>query len=386
MPGPLQGVVPGPKVAWTALSPVPTDGRDPKQEWTGYIPFDQLPQVFDPADGVVETANARITPDDYPYPVTLDWGDPYRQERIWKVLHAKQGMAAADMLALQTDVYSDLDRVVAERLAYAIDHAAAAGHGADGKDRDGHLNGKEKRLRQAADLMRQWDGTVKADAAAPAIVDAARAALWPMILTPQLGLSPSGSDADSALELYHWGSKAYAEEQIIVNQPGRWLPAKYANWNELLAAAVETGMEEAHAPECWQPEPVAVWAGASGGDRTPDLWAVAAAGEDDRDADGDGRAAAERGWIDGEAGGADVWAVGAADGGLRGSGSLDAERGAGRVDGSGERVVHGPVEGLVCGDDVRDAVLGRCGGWGGEASLGAGAAVVRGLRFGGRVG
>ncbi len=187
VPGPLQGVVPGPKATWTALSPVPTDGRDPKQEWTGYIPFDQLPQVFDPADGVVATANARITPDEYPYPVTLDWSDPYRQERIWKVLHAKQDMVPADMLALQTDVYSDLDRVVAERLAYAIDHAAAAGHGADGKDSDGHLSGKQRRLRQAADLMRRWDGTVKADAAAPAIVDAARAALWPMILTPQLG-------------------------------------------------------------------------------------------------------------------------------------------------------------------------------------------------------
>jgi penicillin amidase len=249
VPAPLQGTVPAAKVAWTALSPVPTDGRDPKQEWTGYIPFDQLPQVFDPTNGVVETANARITPDDYPYPITLDWSDPYRQERIWKVLSAKQGLVPANMLALQTDVYSDLDRVVAERLAYAIDHAAAAGHGADGKDAAGHLSSKERRLRQAADLMRKWDGTVAANEAAPAIVDGARAALWPMILTPQLGTSQLGTDAPEALALYNWGSKGYAEEQIIVNQPGRWLPAKYANWNELLAQAVEAGMEEEHAPE-----------------------------------------------------------------------------------------------------------------------------------------
>jgi penicillin amidase len=251
VPQPLQGMVPQPKAGWTALSPVPTDGRDPKQEWTGYIPFDQLPQVYDPSDGVVETANARITPDDYPYPVTLDWGDPYRQERIWKVLNAKRDLVPADMLALQTDVYSDLDRVVAERLAYALDHARAAGHGADGKDdKDGdrHLNSKQRRLRQAADLMRRWDGTVAANAAAPAIVDAARAALWPLILTPQLGSSQLGPDAASALALYNWGEKAYAEEQIIVHQPAHWLPASYANWNELLATAVETGLEEAHAP------------------------------------------------------------------------------------------------------------------------------------------
>jgi penicillin amidase len=252
VPAPLQGAIPAAKVTWAALSPVPTDGRDPKQEWKGYIPFDQLPQVFDPTNGVVETANARITPDDYPYPITLDWSDPYRQERLWKVLSAKQGLVPADMLALQTDVYSDLDRVVAERLAYAIDHAALAGRGADGKDPNGHLSSKQRRLRQAADLMRKWDGTVAANAAAPTIVDGARAALWPMILTPQLG-----TNAPEELALYNWGSKGYAEEQIIVNQPGRWLPAKYANWNELLAAAVETGMEEAHAPG--NPEDLSRW-------------------------------------------------------------------------------------------------------------------------------
>jgi penicillin amidase len=184
---------------------------------------------------VVATANARITPDDYPYPVTLDWSDPYRNERIWKVLDAKHGMVPADMLALQTDVYSDLDRVVAERLAYAIDHAASV------QARGPHPSGTAKRLREAADLMRAWDGTVKTDAVAPSIVDATRAALWPMILKPQLG----GSDA---WQLYTWSEKAYAEEQIIVHQPAHWLPAQYANWNELLTAAVEKGMVDSHAP------------------------------------------------------------------------------------------------------------------------------------------
>jgi penicillin G amidase len=253
VPAALVGVVPGPQGVWTALSAVPTDGRDARQEWAGYIPFDQLPQVFDPAGGVVATANARVTPEDYPYPVTLEWSDPYRNERIWKVLSAKRGMAPADMLALQTDVYSDLDRVVAERLTYAIDHAASV--------QGVQQSGKAKRLREAADLMRTWDGRVTADAAAPSIVDAARAALWPMILKPQLsGTQTDGTQAGGthtteaqtggadAWELYEWGEKAYAEEQIIVHQPAHWLPAQTANWNELLTAAVEKGIEDSHAP------------------------------------------------------------------------------------------------------------------------------------------
>lgn len=209
------------------LAPVPTDALDPTHEWAGYIPFDQLPQTFDPAGGILATANARITPDNYPYPITLNWAAPYRNERIWKVLSSRDHLTPADMLALQTDVYSDLDHVIAQRLAYDIDHSAT----------------KDRRIRQAADILRKWNGNVDANASAPAIVDAARAALWPLLLNPHLGPNPG----DSA-QLYTWNEKPFAEEQLIMHTPARWLPARYANWDELLTAAVSSGLTEAHAP------------------------------------------------------------------------------------------------------------------------------------------
>lgn len=211
----------------SALAPVPTDALDPTHDWAGYIPFDQLPQSFDPAGGVLATANARVTPDNYPYPITLDWAAPYRNERIWKVLSTHEHLTPADMLSLQTDVYSDLDHVIGQRLAYAIDHSRT----------------KDKRLRQAADILRRWNGDVDANASAPAIVDATRAALWPLLLNPHLGPHPGNSAA-----LYTWGEKSYAEEQIIMHTPARWLPAHYANWDEFLTAAVNQGLLDAHAP------------------------------------------------------------------------------------------------------------------------------------------
>ena len=115
---------------------------DANHEWQGYIPFDQLPSVYNPPGGILATANSRVTPDGYAYPVTLDWGPPYRNERIWKVLASKPKLSAADMLALQNDVYSTLDQELAQRFTYAIDHAAHP----------------SRRLREAADLMRTWDG------------------------------------------------------------------------------------------------------------------------------------------------------------------------------------------------------------------------------------
>ncbi|HEY6376723.1 MAG TPA: penicillin acylase family protein, partial [Edaphobacter sp.] len=219
------------------ISPVPVDGLDTNQDWTSYIPFDQLPQSFDPPSGILATANSRITPDNYPFPITPDWGAPYRTERIWKVLSSKDHFTPADMLALQTDVYSDLDHVIAQRLAYAIDHSTT----------------KDKRLHQAADLLRNWNGNVDADAAAPAIVDAARDAFWPLILAPKLGTGthydPRTSAPSAPLwQLYTWNEKTYVAEQLIMHTPARWLPSTYANWDELLAAAVDRGLHESHAP------------------------------------------------------------------------------------------------------------------------------------------
>jgi penicillin amidase len=234
---PIRGSVANP----TPISPVPADALDTTQQWAGYIPFEQLPQALDPPDGILATANGRVTPDNYPYPVTLDWSAPYRNERIWKVLGSRKNLTPADMLTLQTDVYSDVDRVIAQRLAYAIDHATMP------------ALIRDKRLHQAADLLRDWNGNVDADASAPAIVDAARIALWPLLLDPQLKPDaqtghPADNHADNADLLYIWGEKAYAEEWLVMHTPARWLSPKYPTWDDLLTFAVFKGLSEAHAP------------------------------------------------------------------------------------------------------------------------------------------
>ncbi|HEX4039369.1 MAG TPA: penicillin acylase family protein [Acidobacteriaceae bacterium] len=196
---------------------------DEQHEWQGTIPFDQLPSVYDPPDGILATANARITPDGYTTPVTLEWADPYRNERIWKWLEPKEKLTPQDMLTLQTDVYSELDQEIAQRLAYAIDHA-------------GHA---EPRLRQAADLLRSWNGVVGIDSAPAAIVNAAKGVFFPMLLRPKLGEN---------WRLYHWAESLFAGEQILTNQSPAWLPAHYASWDDFLADVVRQGLNQDHAP------------------------------------------------------------------------------------------------------------------------------------------
>jgi penicillin amidase len=197
--------------------------QDSAHEWQSYIPFDAMPGAVDPPSGFLATANSRVTTAGFPSPLSLEWMDPYRVERIYKALQGRDQLKPADMLAVQTDVYSEVDQEIGHRLAYAIDHTPSA----------------DDRLKKAADLMRSWDGKLSTDSAAASIVTEARYALWPLILKPKLG-----EDAAS----YQWGEQNFAEEEIIMHSYAEWLPSKYKNWDALLTDAVRKGMKAGKAP------------------------------------------------------------------------------------------------------------------------------------------
>ncbi len=103
---------------------LPENGSDNTHEWTGYIPFDKLPSIYNPPSGIIATANGRITPDGYPYSISSGWEAPWRTARIYRVLESGKKFSSGDMLALQTDIYSDADRFFAERFVYGVDHAS----------------------------------------------------------------------------------------------------------------------------------------------------------------------------------------------------------------------------------------------------------------------
>jgi penicillin amidase len=206
------------------------NSRQGTNEWTNsalvpgtYLPFDLMPHAFDPSSGFLATANSRVTADNAPVPLTHEWVDPYRIERIYKMLDGRDHLTPADLLAVQTDVYSEVDQELGHRFAYAIDHTPGA----------------DAQLQKAADLMRSWDGKLTTDSAAASIVTQARYAFWPLILKPKLG-------EDAAF--YQWSESNFAEEEIIMHGNSEWLPASYKNWDELLTDAVRQGMKNKKAP------------------------------------------------------------------------------------------------------------------------------------------
>ena len=89
---------------------LPADGSK-HHEWLGYIPFANLPHVYNPEKGYIVTANNQITTDNYPYQLTNRCGTaPYRAERIDEMIRQKTNLTPADMARIQNDTTSLLWR------------------------------------------------------------------------------------------------------------------------------------------------------------------------------------------------------------------------------------------------------------------------------------
>ena len=231
-----------PVIDYTIGSPisyVPVDALNADQAWTAYVPFNALPSVLDPKNGLLATANARISADDYLYALADNWTDPFRVERIVHLLQGRKGLTPPDMLHMETDAYSDVNHALAQRLAYAVDHASQDA-----------LSQDAGRLHEAANVLRAWNGEMSTDSPGAAIISVMRPALWSALLVPKIaahdGVDPQ--QAASLALLYTWGEKSTALELLVQHEPARWLPKGSTNWNDFLATTLGTALRSAQAP------------------------------------------------------------------------------------------------------------------------------------------
>ena len=70
---------------------LPVPGWTDEYEWTGYIPFEELPYTFNPAEGYIVTANNQVPPNDYPHFITYDWDYGFRANRILSMIQNAPG-------------------------------------------------------------------------------------------------------------------------------------------------------------------------------------------------------------------------------------------------------------------------------------------------------
>ena len=191
--------------------PVPGDTDD--HEWSGYIPFDRLPQALNPESGLIVTANARVVGPNYKPYLTDRWEEPYRTARIYDLLHDRHDLRPEDMLKVQTDTYSYPHVFLADELL-----AAAR-----------TVKPKDPRAQKLIDGLKDWNGIADADSPEVSFLHTVRRAAIDLLLEPFLGKDTS---------LYQWRTTTFLQK-ILTDRPAKWLPAADKNYDELLSTAAD---------------------------------------------------------------------------------------------------------------------------------------------------
>jgi penicillin amidase len=83
-------------------------GWTDEYDWKGMVPFDQLPNEYNPARGYISSANARQVSGSYPYHIGTWYDMPYRLDRIRELLDSKEKFAISDFRLMQNDQHSTL--------------------------------------------------------------------------------------------------------------------------------------------------------------------------------------------------------------------------------------------------------------------------------------
>ena len=100
---------------------LPAPGASGAYDWTGFVPFDDLPQEYDPPSGTLASANNRIVAK-HGYYLGDDWDRPYRIERIEALLAATPKQSPATAAAMQADVTSLMARNLLPLMLHELPH------------------------------------------------------------------------------------------------------------------------------------------------------------------------------------------------------------------------------------------------------------------------
>jgi penicillin amidase len=191
------------------------DGASGQNDWDGYIPFDELPQAFNPPSGMIVTANQNPFPADYAYPVNGSFAPHFRMQQIRDLLGSRKGWRAADLIAVQKDVYSGFDRFLAGQLVAAYDRRKM----------------QVAALDKAVASLRGWNGQMDQNLTAPLLTTLA----FQHVRTALVERASPGH----ALAYDYPMSRAVVEK-LLRDRPAGW----FHDYDEMLLRALVDAIEE----------------------------------------------------------------------------------------------------------------------------------------------
>lgn len=203
----------------------PVPGWNDEYEWTGIVPYDELPHSYNCTDHFYATANNCVVGAEYRHHLTLDTMNGFRAKRIIDLLTAQEKLSAADYARIQSDVYcipaetfQHLTRAFYDQI---VTHEAVRGRGAS--------------AREALDLINAWDCNLTADSVPGAIYQVTLHFAMERLFRPWLGDLTSSFIGIGFHPLLHPINSAYIDRaylialRILQNQETDWMRDEQGN-------------------------------------------------------------------------------------------------------------------------------------------------------------
>jgi penicillin G amidase len=131
---------------------LPVPGWTDEYEWTGYIPFAELPSIKNPDQGFIASANNEVISSEYPHLLTTDWEAPFRAARITQMITENKNQIDKKFVGtMQSDSKNAKAEII---LPYVL-----------------NLKFKETDLQQSLNVLRNWNQQNTMDSAGAALFE-----------------------------------------------------------------------------------------------------------------------------------------------------------------------------------------------------------------------
>jgi penicillin amidase len=149
------------------LGLIPAPGWDGAHEWSGMVPHQELPRIFNPPSGRIVTANNKIVGDDYHHFLGIDFLPGWRAARIEEILQEKERFSLRDMEEMQLDTTSKFAAALAPFFT--------------------QLNTDDPFVKVAINYLRKWNYQLGPDSSAALILHYALLCLLDEVYGKKLG-------------------------------------------------------------------------------------------------------------------------------------------------------------------------------------------------------
>ncbi|CUS86298.1 penicillin amidase [Candidatus Kryptonium thompsonii] len=125
-------------------------------DWADFAPFNLQPNLLNPPENFIATANNKTVPDNYPYYISYLWEPESRAMRINEFLSSKGKLSIDDFKSLQLDYFSHYARELTPYIIRAFEN----------------IDVKESLVKEGLDYLKRWNYNFSRDDIATTIFNA----------------------------------------------------------------------------------------------------------------------------------------------------------------------------------------------------------------------